>query len=307
MPAHLLHGEREATMKLNNEKLRVKLVPEIGGSITECSVNRGGQWIPIMRSGEEPLARSSNASSFVLIPYSNRLRDGRFAFEGTDYQLRDAEKHAIHGDVRDREWKILEHTNERIVLAFNSEDFDDVNFPFPFSAKMIHALEGYSFISRIEVVNEGSHAMPAGCGFHPYFNRRLPGSTGEVKLQFTVSGVYPGETPLPTGPAVPLQPDQDFHVQRALDVELDHCFAGWNRQAVIDWSGSGITARIQADPGMEHVILYSPKGQNFFALEPVTNANDGFNLFGRGDRNCGVVVLQPGETLEAGFEISLEV
>ena len=58
---------------------------------------------------------------------------------------------------------------------------------------------------------------------------------------------------------------------------------------------------------MEHVILYSPNGEKFFALEPVTNANDGFNLFAQGDTSCGVVVLQPGETLKTGFEIRLQI
>jgi len=290
-------------MELTNGKLRVRLVPEIGGSIIECSVNRAGEWIPVMRQAEEPLTKSSDASSFVLIPYSNRLRNGRFSFEGTDHQLRGIEKHAIHGDVRDRALQVLAYTDEKIVLEFNSNDFEDVNFPFSFSAKMIYALEGLCFSSRIGLSNTGSQAMPAGCGFHPYFNRRLPGSTGEVELRLNVGGVYPGDTPLPAGSAVPIHPDQDFSVQRPLDVELDHCFRGWSRHAVINWPGSSITANIQADPGMEHVILYSPKGESFFALEPVTNANDGFNLFARGDRNCGVVVLQPGETLDAGFEI----
>ena len=293
-------------MELTNGKLRVRLAPEIGGSIIECSVNRAEQWIPIFRKAEEPLTKSSNASSFVLIPYSNRLRDGRFMFDGTDYQLQGAEKHAIHGDVRDRPLQVLDYTDEKIVLEFNSNDFKDVNFPFPFSAKIIYTLERLSFYSRIEITNVGNKAMPAGCGFHPYFNRRLPGSTSVVELQLNVSGVYPGDTPLPIGPAVPIQPDQDFNVQRPLDVVLDHCFAGWNRQAVIDWPGSGIKARIQADPGMEHVILYSPKGESFFALEPVTNANDGFNLLAQGDRNCGVVVLQPGEALNTGFCMMIE-
>jgi len=293
-------------MELTNGKLRVRLTPEIGGSIIECSVNRAEQWIPIFRKAEEPLTKSSNASSFVLIPYSNRLRDGRFMFDGTDYQLQGAEKHAIHGDVRDRPLQVLDYTDEKIVLEFNSNDFKDVNFPFPFSAKIIYTLERLSFYSRIEITNVGNKAMPAGCGFHPYFNRRLPGSTSVVELQLNVSGVYPGDTPLPIGPAVPIQPDQDFNVQRPLDVVLDHCFAGWNRQAVIDWPGSGIKARIQADPGMEHVILYSPKGESFFALEPVTNANDGFNLLAQGDRNCGVVVLQPGEALNTGFCMMIE-
>ena len=80
--------------ELKNEKLRVRLVPEIGGSIVGCVVNRDGQWISLMREGEDPLTKSSNASSFVLIPYSNRLRDGCFTFSGKHYRLR--EKNLIY-------------------------------------------------------------------------------------------------------------------------------------------------------------------------------------------------------------------
>ena len=293
-------------MELHNGKLRLKLVPEIGGSITECSINREGEWVSILRPTEEPLTRSSDAGSFVLIPYSNRLRDGQFFFEGQEYQLRGREKHAIHGDVRDRALQILDQSRDRVSLGFDSIKAGDVNFPFPFYAKMTYALEDSILTSRIELQNVGRGPMPAGCGFHPYFNRRLTGSRSEVELQLTVKGVYPGDTPLPSDPAIPLQPDQDFHVQRPLDVVLDHCFAGWNGQALIDWPGSGIQASIQAEASMKHVILYSPPGKRFFALEPVTNANDGFNLFAKGDQNCGVVVLQPGEFLTAGFEMRLQ-
>ena len=293
-------------MELNNGNLRLRLDPEIGGSIVDFSAKLEDRWIPIMRRSEEPLSKSSNASSFVLIPYSNRLRDGRFSFGGKTYQLRNAEKHAIHGDVRDRPLRVLEGSEDRVVLEFRSDEVSDLNFPFPFSAKMIYSLEGFELSCRIELVNVGTESMPAGCGFHPYFNRRLPGSTGEVELQIKVSGVYPGETPLPEGPAIPIAPQQDFSTQRPLDVVLDHCFVGWDRQAVIEWPGSGVKARIQAEQGMEHVILFSPEGQKFFALEPVTNANNGFNLLAQGDRNCGVVVLKPGEALKPGLTILIE-
>jgi aldose 1-epimerase len=293
-------------IELNNGNLRLRLDPEIGGSIVDFSAKPGDRWIPIMRRGEEPLTKSSNASSFVLIPYSNRLRDGRFSFGGKSYQLRHAEKHAIHGDVRDRPLRVLESSEDRVVLEFRSDEFSDLNFPFRFSARMIYALEGFELSCRIELVNVGTESMPAGCGFHPYFNRRMPGSTGEVELQIKVSGVYPGETPLPTGPAIPISPHQDFSTHRPLDVVLDHCFSGWDRQAVIAWPGSGVKARIQAEQGMEHVILFSPEGQEIFALEPVTNANDGFNLLVQGDKNCGVVVLKPGEALKTGLTILIE-
>jgi aldose 1-epimerase len=293
-------------IEVNNGNLRLRLDPEIGGSIVDFSAKPGDRWIPIMRRGKEPLTKASNASGFVLIPYSNRLRDGRFSFGGKRYQLRHAEKHAIHGDVRDRPLRVLESSEDRVVLEFRSDEFSDLNFPFRFSARMIYALEGFELSCRIELVNVGTESMPAGCGFHPYFNRRMPGSTGEVELQFKVSGVYPGETPLPEGPAIPIAPQQDFSTQRPLDVVLDHCFAGWDRQAAIEWPGSGVKARIQAEQGMEHVILFSPEGQEVFALEPVTNANDGFNLLVQGDENCGVVVLKPGEPLKTGLTILIE-
>ena len=293
-------------IELNNGKLRVRLVPEIGGSIIQCAVNREGQWVSLMRDGEEPLIKSSNASSFVLIPYSNRLRDGRFTFGGKSYQLREGEKHAIHGDVRDRPLMVTEQASTHAVLEFSSDSVTDLNFPFSFTARMTYAVEDRSVLSRIALTNTGEKAMPAGCGFHPYFNRRLPGSTGEVELQLTVKGVYPGDSPLPTGSAVPLELYQDFSLQRPLDVVLDHCFAGWNRQALINWPGTGIQARIEAEPGMEHVIVYSPQDRDFFALEPVTHANDGFNLYANGDPNCGVVVLEPKESLTAGYRMLLD-
>ena len=106
---------------------------------------------------------------------------------------------------------------------------------------------------------------------------------------------------------MPIEAYQNFSKQRPLDVELDHCFAGWDRQALIEWPGTGISARFEAETTMEHVIVYSPPGKEFFALEPVTNANDGFNLYANGDENCGVVVLKPGESLTAGFRMQIDL
>ena len=293
------------TIELNNGKLRLQVVPDIGGSIIDFSVHHTNQWIPIMRKGESPLTKSSNASSFVLIPYSNRIRDSRFSFQGKEYQLREADKHAIHGNVRDRALKVEAHSDNMIVMSFHSTEIPDINFPFPFSTSLKYSLEDSTLWSQIDITNTGQTSMPAGCGFHPYFNRRISGSTSEVELQVTVSGVYPGETPLPTGPAVPISSEQNFHTQRTLNVALDHCFAGWNREAILEWPGSGIRAHFHADPGLEHIIVYSPAGKEFFAVEPVTNANDGFNLYDKGDKNCGVVVLGPHETLQAKFGLNI--
>jgi aldose 1-epimerase len=291
---------------LGSERLRLELDPAIGGSILAFEARLGDGWSPILRPSQRPLLRSSNASSFPLAPYSNRLRDGVFRFEGGSYRLRHPEKHAIHGDVRDRPWQVTSQSREEVALALRSADFSDFNFPFPISCEARFVLHGSSLRMGLRIENAGSVRMPAGCGFHPYFQRALVPDEN-VELELHVSGVYPGDTPLPTGSPVSVPLAQDFSRRRPLDVSLDHCFAGWDGRAVVHWPSSGVTLRVEATPAFSHVILYSPPGEPFFALEPVTNANDGFNLLAAGQADTGVVVLEPGEALEADVLFQLEL
>lgn len=293
------------SLVLENEGLRFALDPAIGGSVLAFETRLRGAWTPLLRPAQQPLSRSSNASSFPLAPYSNRLRDGVFRFQGTRYALRHPEKHAIHGDVRDRPWRVERQSSREVTLSLRSTDFADFNFPFPLACRARFVLEAAALTLALRVENAGTERMPAGCGFHPYFERAL--TAGEnVELEFRTGGVYPGDTPLPTGPPVPVPPAEDFSRRRSLDVSLDRCFVGWDGRAAIHWPRSGVTLRVEASPSFSHVILYSPPGEPFFALEPVSNANDGFNLLAAGQTETGVVILDPGQALEAEVTFRVE-
>ena len=78
---------------------------------------------------------------------------------------------------------------------------------------------------------------------------------------------------------------------------MDNCFGGWNGEAAIRWPETGLTFRIEAEPAFGHLVIYLPPGEDFFCVEPVSNANDGFNLFDLGVPATGVRVLAAGETL----------
>jgi len=296
-------------LEVTNDGLRMRIAPEVGASLLDLSLERGGAFTPLLRRAPEPLSRSSDAASFLLVPYSNRLRDGRFRFEGRTYELHHPKADAIHGDVRDRPWEITHCYDHGCTLAFDSRAFGDIHFPFPFAATVAYRLENGAFSSELRLVNTGATRMPAGLGFHPYFNRALGGSNEAVLLKLAVRGVYPGspELPaLPIGPPVPLQPEQDFSKLRPLAVVLDHCFAGWDGHAEISWPDSRVGIVMEASAQLRHVIVYSPDGKPFFALEPVSHVNDGFNLFASGQSGTGVVVLEPGECLEGGFSLYIE-
>ena len=77
--------------------LRIALRPDLGGCIA-------GLWhhgVAVLRSTEpEALAIVRRAASYPLLPYSNRIAQGRFAWQGRPYRLAlnfDDSPHPLHG------------------------------------------------------------------------------------------------------------------------------------------------------------------------------------------------------------------
>jgi aldose 1-epimerase len=147
--------------------------------------------------------------------------------------------------------------------------------------------------------------MPAGFGFHPYFLRALASRDESVELEAHCRGAYPGDTPLPCGPPVPISVDDDYTHLRRLGFGTDRCFAGWDGRALLHWPASRLRLRIEADAPLRHLVLYTPPGERWFALEPVSHATDGFNLLAQGQEGTGIFVLAPGESASGGMRMAL--
>jgi aldose 1-epimerase len=302
-----------SVIRLASESLRMRVTPELGASVLSLEWRAEAdtdppRWLPLWRPTPERFTRANQTASYLLAPYSNRLRDGRFVFEGKSHALRNATQHALHGDAHHRVWQVLEAISTRARLRLDAGRLPDFDFPFPFSVEVTYHLDGATLRNDLVLENTGCSRMPAGLGFHPYFVRAPDGGEDDVELSFRTTGVYPGEPPcpmLPTGAPRPLPRAMDFSRRRPLDLALDHCFAGWDGAAEILWRRNRVRAEIRASDRCRHLVVYSPPGLPFFAFEPVTNANDGFNLAARGLCAAGVVVLEPGERLEAGFTLTV--
>ena len=74
----------------------------------------------------------------------------------------------------------------------------------------------------------------------------------------------------------------------------------------IDWPGEKLALVIEAEPVFGHVVIYVPKGEDYFCVEPVSHVNDGFNRLAMGETDTGVVVLDPGQTLDGTVRLSAE-
>jgi aldose 1-epimerase len=228
-----------------------------------------------------------------MIPYSNRIEYGRFAFDGVTYQLEDAAHHAIHGDVRFREWEIEEASATHLGCAISSAAFADRNWPWPYEARVEYRVQGNVFASRLRLWNRGETAMPAGFGWHPFYRRSLTRDGETVRLQMKVQAAYPDAhgNRIPSGPAEPVSAAQDFSLEKPLlpDHFLDTCFRGYDGRGHIAWPESGIKLSFRCSSACTHLVIYNPTGQPYFAVEPVTNANNGVNLHSHGDAGSGIV------------------
>jgi aldose 1-epimerase len=293
---------------LENRQLRLVVNAAEGVNVLAFATLQNGVWLPVMPDVREATVDLS-ASSFVMVPYSNRIADGRFTFAGQSYQLAHGERHAIHGDVRGRAWQVNEHTAERIVCSFDSRQHGGVNWPWPFTSSQTYALVGAELQARLTLTNVGDSPLPAGFGWHPYYSRWLTREGEAVQLHFQVDGVYPdaNNNRIPSGPGQAPAPNQDFRTEQALapDNFIDICCYGYDGNGTITWPESNLRLIYRCSPECSHLVLYNP-AKPYFAVEPVTNANNGVNLLAAGDPTSGVQVLQPGETLTATFDIVVE-
>ncbi len=137
--------------------------------------------------------------------------------------------------------------------------------------------------------------MPAGLGLHPYLRRRP-----ESRLCFGAGSlVAVGTDLIPTGARLPPDHFADFGAGAALPPALiDHCYAGWDGEAVVSDALGQITLSAQGTAqGAAHLHLYAPpEAPDILCLEPANHLPDAINA--RAMPLCG-----PGESVSLSLLI----
>jgi aldose 1-epimerase len=298
---------------LENKDLKLVIAPDLGASPVAFQMRINDAWHDIMRpTSERHLERGQSAafSSYTLAPYSNRVRDNVFRFQGRDYRLRLnwPDGQTIHGDVRDRPFQITRPDAQTLQCHYDSRLVQDKNFPFDYTFTTTYRFDGQTLETGFELTNVSPEPMPAGFGIHPYFVRHLNGSTADPILEFHAKGVYDvDERVMPSTAARAITPDLDFSSPKsAYLLPIDRVYNGWDGHSSLTWPGSGVRMLIEADPVFSHFVVFNGDPDGTLALEPVTNATDGFNLMDQGVPDTGVQILKPSETLVGHIWLKLE-
>ncbi len=288
---------------LQNEYWQAGILPETGASVAFGRVMVKGAWRDILRpTTETDYGNSSKCASFIMMPWCNRIKDGILRAEGTEYQLHiEKDDHtARHGDVRKRTWEVVSAEDTRILMRFDSTHFDDINFPFRFTGEAEYRIDGGVFTWRLSLRNDDTRSMPCGFGHHPYFVRDPLSVTIPCATMFVLENYLAVDAPIPIAPEV------DFRIPKPLGTfEFNHVLSGRVAEQEARIVYEDVDIKMTSDPLFSHYLIYAPAGEPFWALEPMTQVNDGFNLYERGISEAGVLMLAPGEMASAEMHLTV--
>ena len=239
------------------------LAPDNGGAILGWTLGD----IPLMQ------ADARGKACFPLVPYANRIAHGRFMWEGRAYQLArnfGDHPHSIHGIGWQRPWVVEVVSETQATLSLVHDGSGD-GWPFAFAAEQRLTLSPDALRIDISVTNRHNAVAPLGLGLHPFFPRPSGAS-----LRFRAGAVWLNDPTSLPGRLVKIPPAWDHtHGLEVGAAALDHCFSGWDRVARLDLGAVALT--IEASPAFGHLQVYTPLGQAFFCVEPVTHRPDVLN------------------------------
>ena len=279
---------------LKNGDFSAAVSPSTGGSLMYWRKGNADLMRPALPEAVREKAADKTAM-FPLVPYSNRIRGGYFIYWGIRRSV--PKNHPVvpdplHGEGWQTAWNVDETTENRVTLSFTHNGKS--GFPFAYAAKETFELNEDGRLNvTLELTNKGGIPMPCGLGVHPFFPKDDDTSvTFKTKTVWAHESAPPRERPIKTPPE--WQFDKGLKIS---ELELDTCFGGFDGNVEIVYPSRNTKINIEAKSDFNHVVVWSPAGESFFCVEPVTNANDAFNLASRGVAGTGIKTLAPEESL----------
>lgn len=239
----------------------------------------------------------------VLMPWPNRVRDGRYSYAGQEYQLPLTEPslgNASHGLVRWLPWRLLSHDESSVRVGATL--FPQPGWDGLLELEVTYALGDEGLVVTPLATNRGSVTVPFGYGAHPYV------ALGETPLAQVVlqapahQEMLVDDRMLPTGTAA-VSPDHDFRTPRELGTaSLDTAYTQVERDTDGRWevTVSGLRDRpdvtVWGDEAFPWFQVFTAKGADTgvegargIAVEPMSCPADAFNS------GIDLLDLEPGQ------------
>ena len=234
-------------------------------------------------------AMSSGGRGQVLMPWPNRIRDGRYTFGGQDHQLALTEpkrNNASHGLARWAAWTLEEHTAHSVSLQYRL--MAQSGYPWLVDLHVLYDLSADGLTVTQTATNLSPTPAPYASGAHPYLSvGDGPVDSWELTLPAATRSIS-DERLLPFGTEPVTGTPYDFRDGRALgNLALNHAFGDLERDE------NGVASATLRDPATKRevelwvdaahrwLMLYTADdvaatARRSLAIEPMTANADAF-------------------------------
>ncbi|WP_051943853.1 aldose 1-epimerase family protein [Streptacidiphilus rugosus] len=317
--AKLSHAAHPAGLSPNGPQQAIEagdyraVISGVGAGLRGLS-HRGRPLVVKYPDGIQP----PGAAGQLLIPWPNRIRDGRYRFDGEDRQLdlsEPATGNASHGLTRWLPWRVVAEDAGQgsAYVRYGLRLYPSHGYPHILELTAHYELSEAGLAVEIVARNVGDRVAPYGLGAHPYLTLgRGPGSIDEAVLEVPADTWLPvDERKLPTGRASVDGTSYDFRKPHAIGAtELDTAYTGLTRDADgrarvrLTSAKSGRGVELWLGEGMDWLQLYTGDtlGPNYrragVAVEPMSCPP---NAFASGE---DLLSVEPGGRVVHRFGIS---
>ena len=254
-------------------------------------LNQGGRLSDFKFENIQILAKfdistyQDNYASAILFPFANRIKDGEYTFNDSNYKLNCNEvdkNNALHGLVYNKRFVCVNKNTTLESASITIQYKDEGNskgFPYKFNIELTYTLSKSGLNVSVKVINKDKTAFPYTLGWHPYFNSlNLNNSSisfnAETKYTFDKQQIITGIDNLNI--------KMPFHLK---NVNLDDGYPLKTNE--IEFLTPEYSFKIKTTSKENFLQLYTPKRPNTIAIEPMTGAADNFN------NKIGLQTLQP--------------
>jgi aldose 1-epimerase len=279
------------------------VVTEVGGGIRAFTVGE----VEVL-DGFAENAMCDGARGQSLLPWPNRVADGRWTWRGESQQLALTEPtahNAIHGLTRWANWELVELALGSAHLRFRLHP--QPGWPFPLRCDLRYELTDAELTVHTSLENLGTRPAPVAAGAHPYL------SAGGGLVDDCLLTV-PARSYLPTDDrGIPLEScgvegtDHDFRASRRIrEQHIDEAFGDLDPDPVVRLERpDGRTVELWAGAGYRWLEVFTgdtlapDRRRRGLGIEPMTAPP---NALATG---TDLVVLEPDERLDLRWGVRL--
>ena len=289
------HNKKDNILELKNLEKTVyaQLFLDKGASLQKLKLNS-----TTIIKDLSPLDYKTTYASSILFPFANRIKDGKYHFNGNDFQFPvnvKEENNALHGLVFDKTFQLIKsELNEKsatIVLEYDKKT-ESFGFPYTFTVQLTYHFTEDNLNLEMVIKNTDTKAFPFTLGWHPYFlSSNLSESSlefnGDKKMILNKRNIAIDSKKIDNTEAIAIKNNQ-----------FDDCWSLASDEII--FTTPEYKLKFNATGKNNFLQVYTPPKKNTIAIEQITGVSDSFN------NKIGLNVLNANDTYQIKWSLNIQ-